>query len=131
MREKDKVYQLAQPATRVRITGMAPLGARVHACDRVHCNLCGEVYTVGSPPGIGEHKYDATASSMVGLLKCGTGTPLNRIEKLQDAMRIPLPVSTQWAVVEKQRAIWRRPTVKVLQLTREQRASALAEDADE
>lgn len=148
--QKGKVYLLAEPATRVRITGMAPLGARVYACDRLRCNLCGEVYTAESPLGVGEEKYDATASSMVGLLKYGTGTPFNRIEKLQEAMRIPLPAATQWDLVKnaapnlvpaheefiRQAAQGEvvyndDTTMKVLQLTREQRAAALAEDASE
>ena len=148
--QKGKVYLLEEPSTLVRITGMAPLGARVYACDRLRCNLCGEVYTADSPPGIGEQKYDATASSMVGLLKYGTGTPFNRIEKLQEAMRIPLPAATQWELVEKAapdlapahgelirqgaqaEVVYNDDTtMKVLRLTREQRAAALAEDADE
>ena len=148
--EKGKVYRLAEPATRVRITGMAPLGARVYACDRLRCNLCGEVYTADSPPGVGEQKYDASASSMVGLLKYGTRTPFNRIEKLQEAMRIPMPAATQWELVERaapdlapaHEELIRQgaqaevvynddTTMKVLQLTREQRAAALGEDADE
>ncbi len=148
--QKGKVYRLAEPATRARITGMAPLGARVYACDRLRCNLCGEVYTADSPPGVGEQKYDATAASMVGLLKYGTGTPFNRIEKLQEAMRIPMPAATQWELVERaapdlapaHEELIRQgaqaevvynddTTMKVLQLTREQRAAALGEDADE
>jgi transposase len=148
--QKGKVYLLAEPSTLIRITGMAPLGARVYACDRLRCNLCGEVYTADSPSGIGEQKYDATASSMVGLLKYGTGTPFNRIEKLQEAMRIPLPAATQWELVEKAapdlapahgelirqgaqaEVVYNDDTtMKVLRLTREQRAAALAEDADE
>src|SRR5450759_729213 len=62
------------------ITGMAPLSATVYACDRLRCNLCGEVYTAAAPEGVGNEKYDATATSMVGLLKYGAGLPFNRIE---------------------------------------------------
>lgn len=49
---------------------------------------------------MGTEKYDATATSMGGLLKYGTGLPFNRIEKLQAAMRIPLPAATQWDLVK-------------------------------
>jgi transposase len=71
--EKGKVYPLADPSVLVRITGVAPLGATVYECDRLRCNLCGEVYTAAAPEDVGEEKYDATASSMIGLLKYGTG----------------------------------------------------------
>jgi hypothetical protein len=147
---RGKVYPLEAPAMLVRITGMAPLGARVYACDRLRCNLCGEVYTAAAPEGVGPEKYDATATSMVGLLKYGTGLPFNRIEKLQAAMRIPLPAATQWDLVKNaapdlvpaheelidqaaQGSVVHNDdtTMKILELTREQRAAALGEDADE
>ncbi len=148
--QRGKVYPLEPPSMLVRITGMAPLGARVYVCDRLRCNLCGEVYTAEPPPGVGTEKYDATATSMVGLLKYGTGLPFNRIEKLQAAMRIPLPAATQWDLVKNgagalssaheefirqaaQGTVVHNDdtTMKVLQLTREQRAAALAGDATE
>jgi transposase len=87
--ESGKLYRQSEPAKMVRITGMAPLSASVYACDRLRCNLCGEVFTAPAPAGVGNDKYDATASSMVGLLKYGAGLPFNRIEKLQDGMGIP------------------------------------------
>ena len=96
-----KVYPLEPPAVLVRITGMAPLGARVYACDRLRCNLCGEVYTAAAPAGVGSEKYDASATAMVGMLRYGTGLPFNRIEQLQKAMRVPLPAATQWDLVNK------------------------------
>ena len=94
-----KIYPLAEPATLVRITGMAPLGATVYACERWRCNLCGEVFTAPAPGGVGEAKYDETATSMIGLLKYGCGLPFHRIEALQRALRIPLPAATPWELV--------------------------------
>jgi transposase len=88
-----KLYPQSEPSKWVRITGMAPLTATVYACDRLRCNLCGEVYTAPAPEGVGNEKYDATATSMVGLLKYGAGLPFNRIEKLQEGMRVPLPAA--------------------------------------
>jgi transposase len=142
-----KVYPLEPPAVLVRITGMAPLGARVYACDRLRCNLCGEVYTAAAPPGVGSEKYDASATAMVGMLRYGTGLPFNRIEQLQKAMRVPLPAATQWDLVN--HAVPRLlpaheqmidqaaqgtvlhnddTTMKLLELTAEQRAAALGEE---
>lgn len=142
-----KVYPLEPPAVLVRITGMAPLGARVYACDRLRCNLCGEVYTAAAPPGVGNEKYDASATAMVGMLRYGTGLPFNRIEQLQKAMRVPLPAATQWDLVRSalpqllpaheqmidqaaQGAVVHNDDtcMKLLELTPEQRAAALGED---
>jgi len=142
-----KLYPQSEPAKLVRITGMAPLSATVYACDRLRCNLCGEVYTAPAPEGVGTEKYDASATSMVGLLKYGAGLPFNRIEKLQQGMGIPLPAATQWDLVQAaaktltpaheellnqaaQATVLYNDdtTMKVLQLTKTQRAAALADD---
>jgi hypothetical protein len=138
-----KIYPLTEPATLVRITGMAPLGATVYECERWRCNLCGEVFTAPVPEGVGPAKYDATATSMVGLLKYGCGLPFHRIEVLQRGMRIPLPAATQWELVRdalpQLRPVWDElwrqaaqgeilynddTTMKVLALTAEQRRAA-------
>ena len=55
-----KLYPQSEPSQLVRITGMAPLTATVYACERLRCNLCGEVYTAPAPEGVGEEKYDAS-----------------------------------------------------------------------
>ena len=142
------LYRQNEPAQLVRITGMAPLSATVYACDRLRCHLCGEVTTAPAPEGVGPEKYDATATSMVGLLKYGAGLPFNRIETLQAGMRIPLPAATQWDLVRKAVPVLapahtellhqaaQAPvlynddtTMKVLKLTKAQRAAALADDA--
>ena len=144
---KGKIYPLTEPATLVRITGMAPLGATVYACERWRCNLCGEVFTAPAPEGVGTAKYDATATSMVGLLKYGCGLPFHCIEVLQRAMRIPLPAATQWELVHdalpQLRPAWDEllrqaaqgevvynddTTMTVLALTAEQRRAAAADE---
>jgi transposase len=95
-----EVYPMAEPAVLVRVRGMAPLAATVYECDRLRCNLCGEVFTAEAPPGVGTEKYDETAASMIGLLRYGAGLPFNRIAKLERGFGIPLPAATQWEVVE-------------------------------
>lgn len=144
---KGKVYSLRQPAALVRITGMAPLGATIYECERMRCNLCGEVYTAAAPEGVGKEKYDETATSMVGLLKYGCGLPFNRIEKLQQGMGIPLPATTQWELVREGAELLAPAhdelsrqaaqgevlhnddtTARVLELTKEQREAAAADE---
>ncbi|MGH8291668.1 MAG: IS66 family transposase [Steroidobacteraceae bacterium] len=145
-----KVYPCAEPAQAVRIEAMAPLSATVYERDRLRCNLCGEVYTAPAPAGVGEDKYDETVPAMIGMLKYGAGLPFNRIERLQAGMGVPLPAATQWDLVKvgaekyvpvheelirqaAQDALVHNDdtTMKILHLTREQRAAALGNDAAE
>jgi hypothetical protein len=91
--------QRQEPAILVRVTGVAPLQAQVYALERLRCGLCGKVFTAESPPGIGESKYDESAAAMIALLKYGCGLPFHRIARLEQALAIPLPATTQWDVV--------------------------------
>src|SRR3954453_21571298 len=92
------VYEKA-PGVLVRITGQPPLSARVYRLQKLRCHLCGRVFTAAAPEEAGETKYDATAGSMIGLLKYGSGLPFNRLDGLQGDLGVPLPASTQWDIV--------------------------------
>jgi transposase len=83
----------------VRITGQPPLAAKIYQLHKLRCHLCGQVFTAPAPAEAGSDKYDATAGSMIGLLKYGSGLPFNRLEGLQGHLEIPLPASTQWDIV--------------------------------
>jgi transposase len=95
---RGTVYEKA-PGVLVRITGQPPLAATVYRLQKLRCHLCGQVFTAPAPEGAGDRKYDATAGSMIGLLKYGSGLPFNRLEGLQGDLGVPLPASTQWDIV--------------------------------
>jgi transposase len=97
--KRGKVYEMSPPGVLVRITGQAPVQAKVYELQKLRCNLCGKVFTAEAPEGAGSRKYDATAASMIALLKYGSGVPFNRLEGLQESLCIPLPASTQWDVI--------------------------------
>jgi hypothetical protein len=95
-----RVYvQRQEPAVLVRVTGVAPLQAQVYELERLRCGLCGTVFTADPPAGVGKDKYDESAAAMIALLKYGCGLPFHRIQRLQQALAIPLPATTQWEVV--------------------------------
>jgi transposase len=100
--DEGTVYETNRPGVLVRLVGQAPVGAKVYYLQKLRCNLCGVVFTADPPEGAGEEKYDATAGSMIALLKYGSGMPFYRAEKLQESLGIPLPASTQWDIVETQ-----------------------------
>jgi transposase len=93
--QRGKVYPLHDPGLLVRMHGQAPITATVYALEKLRCNLCGEVFTADAPDGVGAEKYDATAASMIALLRYGSGFPWNRLAELQESLGIPLPVATQ------------------------------------
>ncbi len=96
---QGKVYEVACPGALVRVVGQAPLHAKVYHLQKLRCHLCGKVFTAGPPEDAGARKYDATAASMIALLKYGSGMPFNRAAGLQRYLEIPLPASTQWDVI--------------------------------
>jgi len=148
--KKGKMNPVAKPTQLIRITAMPPIGASIYECDKYRCSTCGEISTAPAPEGVGNSKYDASVTSMIGLLKYGTGLPFYRIEKLQQGFGIPLPSSTQWDLV-KAGAKSLSPifeelinqaaqgevlynddtTMKILKMTQEQRAAAAADNAKE
>jgi transposase len=93
------VYDKA-PGVLVRITGQPPLAAKIYRLQKLRCHLCGQVFTAAAPEAAGDRKYDATAGSMIGLLKYGSGLPFNRLDGLQGHLEVPLPASTQWDIVQ-------------------------------
>jgi hypothetical protein len=94
-----KVYPQQDPGLRVRIYGQAPIAATVYELARLRCNLCGDVFTAAAPLEAGEKKYDATAASMMAVLRYGNGFPWTRLEGLQHGLGIPLPAATQCGIL--------------------------------
>jgi len=98
--ERGTICQLKDPGVLVRLVGQAPIQATVYELQKLRCNLCGDVFPAEPPEGVGTEKYDATAGSMIAMLKYSMGVPFNREEKFQESMGIPMPASTQWDIVE-------------------------------
>jgi len=144
-----KLYEKT-PSVIVRVVGQAPLQATVYRLQKLRCHLCGKIFTASAPEEAGTAKYDATAASMIGLLKYGAGLPFNRLQRLQRSFKIPLPASTQWQVlyavtpgiIPAYEALVREAaqgdvlhnddtTVKILELMKERAEQNLDEDSDE
>ncbi len=77
------VYETKRPGVLVRITNQSPLRATIYQLQKLRCNLCGKVFKARVPERAGTRKYDATAGSMITLLKYGSDMPLNRFAGLQ------------------------------------------------
>lgn len=96
---KGKFYTL-KPAPLVRIKGLPPIQGTVYLLEKTRCPFCGEVHTAPAPEGIGDNKYDESVAAMLGILKYGNGMPFKRIETLQKQLGVPMPVSTQFELLD-------------------------------
>ena len=97
---KGKVYAQRDPRLLIRLMGQPPISGTIYELERWRCHLCGELFTADPPPDVSPEKYDATTGAMIALLKYGSGMPFHRLERLQADLQIPLPASTQWAIVD-------------------------------
>jgi transposase len=144
-----RLYKMEAPRKLIRITGLAPICACVYELDRWRCNLCGMIYTAPPPPQAGDQKYDESVAAMVAMLKYGAGLPFYRLEKLQAALAMPCPASTQWDLVKNAsdkaapahevlldaaadgEVVYNDDTTqRVLGITPQQRAEAISDDED-
>ena len=89
----------SRPGVLVRLVGQSPLHAKIYELQKLRCNLCGTLFTACTPEDLDPEKYDATAGSMIALLKYGSGMPFHRLDRLQENVGIPLPASTQWDII--------------------------------
>jgi hypothetical protein len=105
---KGTVYECKKPGRITRVTGHAPVTAKVYKLQKLRCNLCGKVFTATLPKEAGPAKYDAESISIMALLKYGTGVPFNRLQQLQGNLGIPLAASTQWYTLSKHKYIFVR-----------------------
>ena len=94
-----KLHPLAEPARILRIVGQPPLAAVEWDCERLRCGGCGTVFTALAPEQARGPKYDASAVSMMALLRYGAGMPLYRLDRLQKNLDTPVPASSQWEAV--------------------------------
>lgn len=97
---RGRLFCMKQPALVLRITGHAPLQARVYELEKLRCSSCQKIFTAGMPAEAGGKKYDEKAGAIISLLKYGNGFPFYRLKNLQKEFGIPLPAATQWEVVE-------------------------------
>lgn len=139
--------RLQKPATHVHLHAAAPVQGKVIECERLRCDLCGEMF-VAPPPPEAQKKYDETVAAMVGIQTYRMGVPLNASAQLQGVCGVPLPAGTQYGLAASAartvepvvKELIRRAanaslvfnddtTKKVLLLTPQQRAALLGADA--
>lgn len=80
--------------------GRAPIGADLYECEQLRCGSCGAIFTAPAPERAQGKKHDETVPATVAMLRYGAGLPHYRLAKVQKAVGVPLPASTQWDLVD-------------------------------
>ncbi len=98
--EKGKVYPQKEPRMLVRVVGQAPLAATVYELDRLRCN---RVRRSVHRSGTGRHRpgkirRDHRRHDRFAQVRQRNAV-LSFQKKLEQALGIPLPASTQWEIM--------------------------------
>ena len=104
---RGSLYRLKNKPPIVRIFGQAPLTAKAWRGEDYRCGACGDVYPAPLPEEAKGPKYSESAASMLVLFRYGTGFPLNRVDRLQKNLGVPVPATTQWEVALDRFALFR------------------------
>ena len=98
---KGRVYE-QDPGLTLFFTGSAPLAGTIFECEKLRCNLCGEIFTAEIADGniTGQRDYDASAKAAIPVYKYGFGMPFHRLAELEKMVGIPLSASTLWDKTE-------------------------------
>lgn len=96
---RGRLFSL-KPVRKILLTGGAPIQADCFYLEHLRCSGCQAVFTAPDPKALSHGKYSPTAGSMVCLLKYGVSLPLNRMDRLQSWLGVPLPASSQFDLIE-------------------------------
>lgn len=96
---KGRLYDMNKPAVVLRIVAQPIFPGKIYELMRLRCNSCLMIFTARAPAEADTSKYSEEVPSMLAILRYGSGTPLFRIEKLQQGFGVPLPTATQWELL--------------------------------
>jgi hypothetical protein len=91
---------LTEPAKILHILAQPMFPATRFNLEQLRCGRCGQVFTAPSPPEAGQAKYDPSVGCQLGILHYEYGMPLTRLQTVQANLGVPLPIGTQWQLIE-------------------------------
>ncbi len=94
-----RLYPLP-PGEVIRVTGGSFMQVTQYQCERLRCGRCGDVFTASLAAEAGEGKYSLDFKSSLAINHYYLGIPFYRLSSYQKHIHMPLPVSTQWHLVE-------------------------------
>ncbi len=94
-----KLYRF-EPGIIVRVQGQNLAAVHKYWIDKLRCASCNHLILANIPTSIGNEKYDAAFKAILALQKYYVATPFYRQSYFQSLLGVPLPVATQWQLVE-------------------------------
>jgi hypothetical protein len=94
-----KLYRY-EPGVLVRVKGQNLAAVHKYWVEKLRCATCGYLVSADVPADVGAEKYDAAFKSVLALQKYYVAVPFNRQSYFQSLLQMPLPVSTQWQLIE-------------------------------
>ena len=94
-----KLY-LSAPNILVRVKGQHLAMVHKYYVESLRCALCGELVKATIPNEVGKEKYDATFKAILAIQKYYIAIPFYRQAFFQSLLKMPVPASTQWKLIE-------------------------------
>ncbi len=94
-----KLYRY-EPGVLVRVKGQNLAAVHKYWVEKLRCATCGYLVSADVPDEVGKSKYDAAFKAVLVLQKYYVAVPFNRQSYFQSLLQMPLPVSTQWQLIE-------------------------------
>lgn len=89
-----------KPGVLVRIKGQAMADVHKYWVEKLRCSLCTKLYSADIPVHVGDEKYDYNFKAQLVLQKYYVAVPFNRQKSLQGMLDFPLPLGTQWKIID-------------------------------
>ena len=94
-----KLY-CVEPGVIVRVKGQNLAAVHKYWIDKLRCASCSYIFAADIPHHVGTEKYDAAFKAILALQKYYVAIPFYRQAYFQSLLGVPLPVSTQWQLIE-------------------------------
>ncbi len=89
-----------EPGILVRVKGQNLAAVHKYWVEKLRCASCGHLVSASIPDHVGKEKYDAAFKAILVLQKYYVAVPFYRQAYFQSLLEMPLPVSTQWQLIE-------------------------------
>lgn len=89
-----------EPGILVRVKGQNLAAVHKYWVEKLRCATCGYLVSADVPAEVGKAKYDSAFKAVLVLQKYYVAVPFNRQSYFQSLLQMPLPVSTQWQLIE-------------------------------
>ena len=100
-----RLYEMSDPGVMIQVTGSPIAQATHYQLQKLRCSICEIIFTAPLPDGVENVKYTVSLIVMLMIHKYFMSVPLYRQETLSNYLGVPLPSSTQWELMAKQKDV--------------------------